>query len=140
MSKNRIEFNGGVDELKAGLLKMTPEMAGEAVPIVFGSANGAKVEIVATYPARTGNLRRRVYVTQRSGEFSATAVVKNPAPHASIFENGTQARHNALGANRGSMPAGHVFVPAVIRWRRTMYARLKALLERHGLLVTGDAG
>jgi hypothetical protein len=38
--------------------------------------------------------------------FSAGAIVINRAKHAAIFENGTQARHTAIGANRGSMPPG----------------------------------
>jgi hypothetical protein len=76
---------------------------------------------------------------QDKGRFSAGAIVKNTAKHAWIFENGTQARHNDLGANRGSMPPGHVFIPAVIKRRRIMYQQLRALLERHGLKVSGDA-
>jgi hypothetical protein len=37
------------------------------------------------------------------------------------------------------MPAGHVFVPRIIRHRRAMYTALKAMLVRHGLTVSGNA-
>jgi hypothetical protein len=66
-------------------------------------------------------------------------LVRNPAKHAAIFEFGTQARHTKLGANRGSMPPGHVFLPIVQQRRRTMYLRLKDMLVRFGFnQVFGD--
>jgi hypothetical protein len=66
--------------------------------------------------------------------------VVNRSPHAWMFENGTQARHTAIGANRGAMPPGHVFIRIAIIKRKQMYAQLRGLLERHGLKVTGHAG
>lgn len=139
MSHNRLVFHG-LEELKADLRNLPAELASEASQIVVESANGAATEIVATYPERTRNLKRGVKVQMLTGSvFFVGAVVKNTAKHAWIFENGTQARHTALGANRGAMPAGRVFVPTVLRWRRRMYEQLTALLERHGLRVTGRA-
>lgn len=139
MSHNRLVFHG-LEELKADLRNLPAELASEASQIVVESANGAATEIVATYPERTRNLKRGVKVQMLTGtRFFVGAVVKNTAKHAWIFENGTQARHTALGANRGAMPAGRVFVPTVLRWRRRMYEQLTALLERHGLRVTGRA-
>jgi hypothetical protein len=74
---------------------------------------------------------------RRSGNFGTAAVVVNKAKHAWIFESGTQARHNDIGANRGSMPPGHVFVPGVMSKRAEMYRNLGKMVEAHGLIVTG---
>lgn len=139
MSRNRLVFEG-LNELKAALRDLPDNLIGEASNIVEGAANGAATEIRSKYPHRTGNLRDGVTVTHfDGGRFSAGAIVKNTAKHAHIFEIGTQARHTAIGANRGSMPPGHVFVPAVIKARRGMFAALKDLLVRNGLVVSGDA-
>lgn len=130
----------GLDELKAQLRALPAALAGEASGIVTSAATSAAEQIRSAYPARTGTLKDHVFVsTADPGPYGAGAVVKNTAKHAWIFENGTQARHTALGANRGSMPPGHVFLPIVIRQRRAMYVQLKALLERHGALVSGEA-
>jgi Bacteriophage HK97-gp10, putative tail-component len=139
MSHNHWEFDG-LEELKRALRDLPESLAGEATGIVNASANAAAREIEQAYPRRTGNLRNHVSVShQQGGRVSAAAIVKNTAKHAWIFENGTQARHTDLGANRGSMPPGHVFVPRVIRHRRQMYEALKELLVKHGLIVSGDA-
>jgi len=136
---SRVVWNG-LAELREALRNLPADLTAEASHVVEGAANAAAADIKAGYPVRTGNLRDHVFVSHRDkGRFSAGAVVKNTAKHANIFEVGTQARHNSLGANRGSMPPGHVFVPAVIKRRRIMYEQLKALLERHGLKVSGDA-
>lgn len=130
----------GLEELREELKHLPQDLADDASDIVVGAAQAAVNEIVDAYPERTGNLRRHVYVALRAaGRFSAAAIVKNTAKHAWLFENGSQARHTALGANRGAMPAGHVFLPIVIRWRRIMYEQLKSLLVRHGAVVSGDA-
>ena len=66
-------------------------------------------------------------------------VVRNRNPLAGIFEYGTQARHTKIGANRGSMPPGHVFVPRMQQARVVLVSRLAALVERHGLVVVHAA-
>jgi len=132
----------GLEELREALRNLPADLAGEAGHIVEGAANGAGVDLRAAYQerARTGHLAAGVTVTHyEKGRFSAGAIVKNRAKHAWLFENGTQARHTDLGANRGAMPPGHVFVPIVMRARRGMYEALKVMLERHGLKVSGDA-
>lgn len=139
MSSVQFKFEG-LDELKAALRNLPEELTAEAGYIIEGAANAAAVDIKGAYPVRTGNLRNGVHVTHFSrGRFSAGAIVKNTAKHAHIFERGTQARHNAIGANRGSMPPGNVFIPRIIRARRRMWQQLKELLTRKGLLVTGEA-
>lgn len=128
----------GLDDLKAALRRLPHELTAEASEIVIANAQKAKADIIAAYPRRTGNLKNHVSVTTVSSTYSTGAIVKNTAKHAWLFENGTQARHTDIGANRGSMPAGHVFVPIVIRQRRVMYERLRALLVEHGLSVSGQ--
>jgi hypothetical protein len=132
----------GLDELRADLRNLPAHLATEASAIVWFSASQAKADVVAGYTAhrRTGNLADHVSVTTREGSPYGTAVVvKSSARHAWMFENGTQARHNSLGANRGSMPPGHVFIPAMIRHRRQMYVALQSMMERAGLRVSGSA-
>lgn len=138
MSNNRLDL--GLDELREALRNLPAELTGEASRIVQAAANGAAAQIKAAYPRRTGNLGDGVTVeTISGGQFTAGAIVKNTSKHAFIFENGTQARHTAIGANRGSMPPGHAFVPAIIRKRRWMDEQHIDLLRRHGLTVEGDA-
>lgn len=132
----------GLDELREELRNLPEVLAQEASGIVQRAAGDAAQEIRAGYQAhrRTGNLAEHVKVEPRGiGPFGTALVVKSTAKHAAIFEIGTQARHTKLGANRGSMPPGRVFIPAVIRRRRGMYERLKELLVRHGATVSGDA-
>ena len=140
MAGNRLVFDG-LDELRAALRRLPEELAGEAQHEVEGAANGAAADIKRAYPVRTGRLRDGVTVTHmHQGKYHAGAIVKNRAPHAALFEYGTQARHTSIGANRGVMPPGNVFVPPIIRARHRMYQRLAEMLKRHGLVVTGDAG
>jgi len=130
----------GLDELKRDLRNLPVELTDEGGAIIESEAGAARNDIVAAYPSRTGNLRKGVKVQRVDrGRFGAAAIVRNSAPHASIFEHGTQARHTDLGANRGSMPPGHVFIPAMIRARRRMYNRLRSILIAHGLSVSGNA-
>ena len=131
----------GLQELKAALRNLPTELAAEATGIVSGRAERAMRDIETSYPERTGNLRKGLRLGSGAsvGRFGASTILKNVSPHAWIFENGTQARHNDLGANRGAMPPGHIFIPIVIRQRRAMYHDLAALLERHGFTVSGVA-
>lgn len=135
----------GFDELRAALRALPAELAGEAIAIVEKNAIDMMTEVRAVYRLhrRTGRLEGGVVVRRLSkSRFGAGIEVRSTAPHAYIVENGTQARHTSLGANRGSMPdsapPAHVFIPAAIRHRRTMREQLKALVERKGLIVTDN--
>ena len=129
----------GLEELKADLRNLPRALADEGAGIVYAAADRAAGAIVAGYPRRTGDLGKGVSVKRENSSFGAAAIVRNRAPHAHLFELGTEVRHTAIGANRGRMPPGHVFIPIVQRERRAMYERLKELLRRQGLTVTGDA-
>lgn len=141
MSNNRFTWSG-LDDLRAALRALPAELHGEAAHIVEAAGNAAAFEVKAAYGRhrRTGNLQDHVKVERLpTGPFGVAVVVKSTARHAHLFERGTQARHTAIGANRGTMPPGNVFIPAVIKHRRRMYDELAALLRRVGLLVLGEA-
>lgn len=139
MAKSLVVWDG-LEELKAELKALPEACVGEAGHLIEGTVNGVYVDIKGAYPSRTGNLRNgmRLKSVQQQG-LVVGASVANVAPHAIIFELGTQARHTKLGANRGSMPPGHVFVPRVVKARRRLTEDLKAMVVRHGAAsVTGE--
>jgi HK97 gp10 family phage protein len=134
----------GLTELADQLEALPTNLQTEARAITVQRANAAMEEIRAAYPARLGDgpksLRNRLKVTTEDSTFAASAIVKNTSPLAALFEFGTQARHKALGASTGAMPAGHVFIRISVKERRAMYEEdFRALLERAGLTVEGNA-
>lgn len=129
----------GLEELRQQLQKLPAVLADKAQQRIVSAAQLANSRIRNGYPVRTGNLRNHVYVSVRRTGVAVVATVKNTAKHAYIFENGTQARHTDLGASRGSMPPGHVFIPVVAQERRAMYEDLKEIISEEGLEVSGDA-
>lgn len=141
MSNNRLELQG-LAELRAALRNLPKELTGESSHIVEGAANGAAATVKGNYKrGKTGNLIDGVVVEHGSfGQFAAGAIVKSKAKHAWLYENGSQVRHTAKGANRGVMPPagpGRAFIPVMIKARRQMYGKLADVLKRHGLQVTG---
>ena len=125
----------GMAELRAALRNLPADLAAEGVEIIMARGEEATAEIIAEYPTWTGNLRKGVKLTRRPSPFGGVAIVKSSAPHAHLFEYGTQARHNSFGANRGFMPAGNIFAPIMMRVRRAMVDDLIGLLKRAGLEV-----
>jgi len=141
VSNNRIVFEG-LEELKRALRELPAELTGESSHIVESNAIGAADTIKANYARVSGTLVKGVSVKTAKDQFAVGAVVKSKAPHAWMYENGTQVRHNDKGANRGRMPPappGRAFIPVIIRARKRMYEQLADLLKRKGLQVTGDA-
>jgi hypothetical protein len=145
VANNRFVFDG-LDELKEALRNMPSELTGEASHDVEGAANGAAAILKSEYHRVSGKLRDGVDVTFTRDQFSTGAIVKSKSPIAWLYDNGSQARHyttasgaqHATGAMWGKTPPTHVFVRTMIAKRRAMYEALKALLTRHGLLVSGD--
>lgn len=145
MSNNRFTFTG-LDELRAELRALPADLKAEGATIVIRAAEGAAQEIRGAYQAHhySGNLASGVsQKLEEAGPFGVRGVVTSAAPHAIIFENGTEARHyiTRRGVKHllGKMPAFHIFIPTMMRWRRKMDDQHKALLIRHGLRVTGIA-
>ena len=108
----------GLDEYIRELASLPRDMATSSASIMRDAAEDTARELRAAYPVRTGHLRDSVRVVDRSRELKAHASVTNTSEYASAFEYGTQARHTAIGATRGRMPAGKVFIPIVLRRRR----------------------
>jgi hypothetical protein len=132
----------GLEEYQALLKNFPASLVGETAHYADDAVNGAAVAIRQVYGAhrRSGNLQKRVTVSNMSrGQFVVGKVLKSTAPHAALFEYGSQARHTNIGANRGSMPATPTFVPTVQKFRRGLYAQVTALLVRHGAVVSGNA-
>lgn len=156
---SKVTFDG-VEELHR-LLRTFPEiLTAEGQRIAEGTANAMASDIRQAYPVRKtglhpgprrqspwyapGNLLARIAVTHFDrGKFIAGSMVKNRAPHAYIFENGTDARHYYESSGKrhatGKMPPGRVFIPAAMRWRARMRQELIAMVERHGFRVTRAA-
>jgi hypothetical protein len=137
MSNNRFVWEG-LAELKEGLRRLPDELKGDASNRALGAANGAAVEIRRGYEQTAESLAQAVVVERDApGPFAAGAKVVTRHKLAWLFENGTQVRHTAFGANRGAMRPQHVFVPPIMRARIRFYQELMDLLRRKGLLVTG---
>lgn len=131
----------GLDELTRDLTQLTPAVVEQADGIVNAHAHKAADAIVSAYPERTGKLRQGVTVRETSSKGrrpdTPRYTVANSAPLAHIFEYGTQARHTEIGADRGVMPAGKIFIPFAIRERGAMLNDLRELLRAQGATVTG---
>lgn len=135
MSNNRLELQG-LRELRDWLRQLPDALAKEGGALVRETADEAAADIRGAYPRRTGALADHVVVTEQAGgRYGAIAAVTNTSELASEFEYGTQARHTRIGANRGSMPPGHVFVPRMMKHRARLLGKVKALLEAHGFEV-----
>jgi hypothetical protein len=141
----------GLTELFEALRSLPEELVGEATHIVEAAANGAAAAVRAGYASHrhSGNLEAHVVVKAIDmGRFGTGLVVRSTAKHAHLFESGTEATRYYTGtdrrgrkftkASRGRMPAGHVFIPAMIRARQAMYRDLIDLVERSGATVSGD--
>jgi hypothetical protein len=131
----------GLRELMADLRALPGELTDETSAIFLDEGRGAERDIAADYPERSGNLKNGLRVEERSsGRFGTEVVVRNRSPHAHLFERGTVTRQTSLGANRGSMPAGNVFIPHMIRHRQKAFQRVAATMRDHGLQTSGTAG
>jgi len=145
MAANRLQING-LDELRAALRAAPAELVRESAAIVLARAEAARDAMAALYPVRDygrlsgrGNLQKGLRVDTSSDFASASALVRNTAKHAYIFENGTSPRRWANGKSTGSMAPGRVFIPTAIKHRRAMVAELIALVRSAGFEVSGSA-
>jgi len=132
----------GLDDLKKALRALPAELADDAAGLVRSHALNAAGAIRAGYARRTGNLQAGVYATDLGvgTKFGARWIVRSRAPHAYIYEYGTQARHyfTPKGAKHATgimpaAPAGRAFIPRMIEARRRLYAELEWVLVRNGL-------
>jgi len=132
----------GMKELRAALEVLPAALRDKHLPpTVAAEAEAMAAEVRAGYPlGETGNLRAGV-VTEKGRTSSLVMKVRSKAPHAHLFEFGTVSRYTRrTGAHRGKMPepAQPNFVPAAIRSRVRLVARVKAVMS--GLQMPGFSG
>ncbi len=109
----------------------------EAAQIVVATTEAAANDIRSEYEAHrvTGTLASRVRVKYRS---ALVGTVISAAPHATIFEKGTNERfQKKTGKSVGSSPAHKVIAKVAPGHRERMRGQLADVLRRHGLEVTG---
>ena len=134
----------GILELKRELENLPAALKGQATAIVLDTAHAAANDIRAQYPSGgTGNLRKGVKVVVKEiGPVGVAAQVRSGAPHAVLYEFGSEARHYITKRGRwhatGRMPGRPVFIPTLMRYRRLMYRKLAAIIEAQGLKVKTD--
>jgi len=135
----------GVDDMIAQLRDLADDSRAEAGHLIEEEANATTVVVKTVYAAHvvTGHLVKSVTVEKKSaGRYGAATVIKVNDPIAWLFDNGSQARHQAgTGASTGTMwgrtPPTHVFVRAMIAARTRLNANLADLLRRKGITVHG---
>lgn len=130
----------GLEELKAALRTLPRDLAEDAKPIVQRNVETARDLVIDAYPeGPTGNLKGRVFIARSDvGAFGSAFTLKSAAPHAHLYEYGSEMRRTSGGASRGRMPGRPTFVPIVARQRLQMYRELAEMMRAKGLRVTGD--
>ena len=129
----------GLDEFKRELQVLNAGLLLEAQDILFTSAVDAANAVRAAYPFKKGDLIRGVVVLPSRGTTLAGAVVKNLAPHALWYEEGTEVRETGHGFNRGRMPAKPTFRPITDAYHDAAITAIIDRLYAHGAAqVTGD--
>ncbi len=147
----------GLDELRTALRNLPEQLATEAAAVVRAVATQDAQETKSDYPIRQtgtspgyrrktpyyppGNLRKGVTVSDKSTRVSAHFVVRSGAPHAWLFEHGTEGRNRQArnGANRGAMPPApdsEKMVVKAIRSRQRMVKQLIEIVKAAGFEVT----
>jgi len=137
-------------ELKQALKTMSADFATEADHYAEAAAQGAAVAVRQVYAQHwvSGHLQAGVYASRFTRNKLAVGwEVKARAPHTWLFEHTSKPRFYVTKAGKihatgrmwkGSPPA-QTFIPTAVRFRREMYENDKRMLERAGLLVSGDA-
>ena len=137
--KNRVVWEG-LKEYMDALQLMPAECAGESGKAIEGEMNQFALQYRTQLPTGpTGNLKQGVQVIalEYKGKLTPGAGVKNAAFHAHLWEFGTKKRvlkgrrMYPAGTNRGTMPKGNLFVPMVVRTRRTITGLIHAIIDRY---------
>ena len=132
-----------VADLAKALDRATERIQDEVSQLITGAANVMVSRVQAAYPVgKTGNLRRRVTVSQPRAFVSTSKVqpkvVRAFAPHVHIYQEGTQERFDATRGNarRGKSPAhGRIFQAIAARTRGSMLHACQLLLDKSRTLI-----
>jgi len=88
----------------------------------------------------TGNLLKGLSVKVVSSDpLKVAHKVSSNQFHAHLFEMGTAPRQNKRKANRGAAKPQNVIASIMPPIRAAFYRDIKAMMERYGLQVSGDA-
>lgn len=129
----------GLDSFIQELQTLTANLVVEANQILVLSAQDARRDIAAAYPAKTGTLKRGLVLRPAKGLVLSGAELVQTAPHGYIFEHGTVDRENKAGQYRGRMPARPTFFPIAEAYRRTAIRDVTFLLYQHGATSVSGA-
>ena len=134
-----VKFNG-LDTFMDELRVLTSGLVDEANAILTESAEAARRDIAAAYPARSGALRRGLTLKPARGTVLAGLELVQRAPHGWLYEHGSKVRHTTEGLHRGRMPFNPTFTPIAAAYRRTAMSDIMYRLYAHGATrVTGEA-
>lgn len=142
----------GLDELRKALLDLPEHLQSDAETVVRDAAEDAASAVRsryeqhrtsgATYVAHKGVKRARrhladsVSVSFRGAKTgAAVGRIVVDAPHAHLFEYGTQERQWLGGKATGAAPAHPTLIPIAVRRRKDMTDELIEVVERAGLKV-----
>jgi hypothetical protein len=129
----------GMDTFKQELQLLTADLVSEAEGILITAAFDAADALRAAYPYREGGLIQGVTVIPSRGTLLPGAAVKNLAPHALIYEDGTTTRATHQGYNRGRMLGTPTFRPITRVYHDEAITAIIERIYAHGAAdVTGD--
>lgn len=129
MANNRITWQG-MQEFRAALRQLPEALREEGNDIVRAAGERTEIATFTNYPEKTGNLRKGVGRKEEPSRFGIVVTVYSRAHHAHLYEMGTVRQppappHKRLGTHAA-------------RERRRMFRELAAMMEKHGLKVSGD--
>jgi len=134
---NVASFKLDVSDLQEQLRQLRRDVAeagGEVDAIVHETTEAAAAGLQHEYTQHrvTGTLATSV---RKRYPRPGVGIVTSSAPHAHLFEDGTKARSNKRGANRGRMPKHRSIARVAVQFRPQMIRKLVELLKRYGFEV-----
>lgn len=141
----RIEGN---KELERMFDQLPRDLVSDAAGLFVAAGQSAASEMRYTYPRGPGNPAKGYAggnlingVGSESGGVGMKTWVRvfNRAPHAHLYEYGTDARHTDEGWDRGIMPGRATFYPILDKWELRATEALGDLLRVAGLKVSTRA-
>lgn len=134
-----IKFSlGGVAVEQRKWTQLPSFLAAQAQAALLAHATTVAAAITGAYPVVSGTLAAGMSVKSQPRKTKARVVIHNKARYALIYDIGWSARTTKkTKANRGVMPAAHVFIPRVQQARIDLVPRIAAIMRAEGLTVTG---
>jgi len=146
MSRATVVWDG-LEEYKEQIRTLPAECAKEARNFIEGAVNGAYVTISTVYGQHrvTGNLQKglKILPLKVSGEYTTGLELRSAAPHAWLFEHGSQGRHyttvHGVRHVTGRMPPTPIFNGTIGKAKRKLVEQLKDMVIRRGATsVSGE--